>query len=105
MANTGQKGYKVLEQIYSDDASLTGQIMPNIKQISPQAIIDGSVNSITFNTATNVTPSGGINGNVWYNLPADKLYKKIAGTWTLLTDRVTNDYYVDYVEDLEACPL
>lgn len=103
--NTGDQRWKILEQIFSDSGTLTGKIMPNIDQISPQAIIDGSTNSITFNDTVDVAPTGGSNGDIWYNAPSDDLYKKIAGTWTVLTDRVSNDVYVAPVTNLTACPI
>jgi hypothetical protein len=102
--NNGEQGWKVLEQYYTDDSSLTGLIMPNIAMISPQAIVNNSA-TITYNDTTDVSPSGGANGDIWYNQPSDALYKKISGTWTLLTDRVTNTQYVAPVENLTACPL
>lgn len=100
--NTGNQGKKILEGKYLDDLSLNGMIMPNIQQISAQAIVPSTA-TITFNYPTDVTPSGGANGNIWYNSVADELFKKIGGTWTLLTDRVTNDYYAPPVENLGAC--
>ncbi len=103
--NTGYQGWKVLEQYYADDNTLTGQIMPNIEQISPQAIIAGGANTITYNYPTDVAPTGGSNGDIWYNPVADQLFKKIAGSWTLLTDRVTNDVYVAPVINETDCPL
>ena len=103
-SNTGYQGWKVLEQIYGDDSSLTGQIMPNISQISPQAIVPDTA-TITYNYPTDVAPTGGSNGDVWYNPNADDLFKKIAGTWTLLLDRVTNDAYVPPVINETDCPV
>jgi hypothetical protein len=103
--NTGYQGRKVLQQKYADDGSLTGMIMPNIQQISPQAIIDGSANSITFNYPIDIAPTGGINGDIWYNPGNNNLFKKIAGVWTLLTDRVTNDAYEAPVYNITSCPL
>jgi hypothetical protein len=102
--NTGYQGWKILEQIYGDDNSLTGFIMPNIAQISPQAIVPNTA-TITYNYPTDVAPTGGSNGDIWYNPVADDLYKKIATVWTLLTDRVTNDSYVAPVINLTDCPL
>lgn len=103
--NTGYQSWKILEQVYADDTSVTQLIMPNIQQISPQAIIDGSVNTITYSYPSDTVPSGGIDGDVWYNPIADILYKKIAGAWTVLTDRVTNDNYIAPVINLTDCPL
>ncbi len=104
MENTGYKGWKILENYYLDDLSLAGMIMPNIQQISPQAIVPSTA-TITFNVATDVAPTGGVDGDIWYNLPADILYKKLSGTWTALIDRVTNIYYVAPVYNLDSCPL
>lgn len=103
-SNTGYKDWKVLEQIYGDDSSLTGMIMPNIAQISPQAIVPDTA-TITYNYPEDVAPSGGSDGDVWYNPVADELFKKIGGTWTLLTDRVTNDAYIAPVINLTDCPV
>ena len=103
-SNSGYQGYKVLSQIYADDSSPVGYIMPNIQQISPQAIIVDT-GTITFNYPTDVTPTGGSNDDVWYNFASDTLYKKIAGVWTLLLDRVTNDAYIAPVINLTACPV
>lgn len=103
LANTGYQLYKVLEGIYLDDNSLDGFIMPNIAQISPQAIVPDGV-TITYNI-TAVTPTGGANNDIWYNADTDLLYKKIATVWTLLTDRVTNTYYIPPTYNLDACPI
>ena len=93
MANNGQQSWAVLNQIYLDDSSLTGYIMPNIQYISPDAIVPSTA-TITFNVNTSPAPTGGVNGDIWYNFLDDNLYKKISGTWTLLTNRVFNDYYI-----------
>lgn len=105
IGNTGYQGWKIIEERYADDGLLTGRAMPNIELISPQAIVDSSVNSITFNYPANIPPSGGANGDVWYNKADDELYKKISGSWELLLDRVTNDAYIPPVYNLTACPL
>jgi len=102
--NNGYQGWKILEGIYLDDNSLDGLIMPNIAQISPEAIVEDGT-SITYNDFADVVPSGGSNDDIWYNAPSDVLYKKISGTWTVLTDRVTNDYYVPPVYNTGACPI
>jgi hypothetical protein len=104
LQNTGYQGYKILKEQYTDDNTYTGKQMPNVAQVSPQAIVGASA-VITFNTNANVVPSGGSAGDIWYNLPEDKLYKNIAGTWTILTDRVNNDSYVAPVYNTDACPL
>jgi hypothetical protein len=102
--NTGEQGWKVLQQYYLDDMSLTGLIMPNVVNISPQAIVPNTA-TITYNYPTDVAPTGGANGDIWYNSVADNLYKKIGGLWTLLVDRVTNDAYEPPIENLTDCPL
>lgn len=102
--NTGYQDWKILKQIYGDDSSLTGYIMPNIAQISPQAIVPDTA-TITYNYPTDVAPTGGSDGDVWYNPVADELFKKISGVWTLLTDRVTNDAYIAPVINLTDCPV
>lgn len=102
--NTGYQDWKILEQIYGDDSSLTGMIMPNIAQISPQAIVPNTA-TITYNYPSDVAPTGGSDNDIWYNPVADELLKKIASVWTLLTDRVTNDAYIAPVINLTDCPL
>lgn len=104
MVNTGYKGWKILEGKYLDDSSLAETIMPNVAQISPQAIVPDTA-TITFNANTDVAPTGGVDGDIWYNLPADALYKKLVGVWTLLTDRVTNIYYIAPVYNTSDCSL
>lgn len=102
--NTGYQGTKILEQRYADTLELTGMIMPNIAQISPQAIVE-STSTITYNYPADVAPTGGANGDVWYNAGTDSLYKKLSGVWTLLIDRVTNDAYIAPVYNTSSCPL
>lgn len=102
--NNGEQGWKVLEQYYIDDNTLTGYIMPNIQNISAEAIVPNTA-AITYNYPTDVAPSGGANGDVWYNSVADELFKKVAGVWSLLTDRATNANYVPPIENLTDCPL
>jgi len=102
--NTGLQGWKVLEGIYLDDMSLDGFKRPNIAQVSAQDLVPEAA-TITYNYPTDVAPSGGSNGDIWYNPVADNEYKKIAGVWTLLTDRVTNDQYVAPVVNTDACPI
>lgn len=102
--NNGEQSWFILEQIYSDDSTLTGLIMPNISQISPQAIVSNTA-TITYNYPEDIAPTGGINGDVWYNPVADNLYKKIAGVWSLLLDRVTNDAYVPPIVNEVSCPI
>jgi hypothetical protein len=104
LVNNGYQYWTILEGIYLDDSSLDGLIMPNIAMISPQAIVpDGT--SITYNVYANVTPSGGSPNDIWYNQPADTLYKNILGTWTLLTDRVQNNWYVPPIYNITSCPI
>jgi len=102
--NTGYQSWTILEGIYLDDSSLDGLIMPNIAQISPQAIVPYTAN-ITFNYPADITPTGGTNGDIWYNSVSDTLYKNFTGTWVLLTDRVTNDYYIAPVINTTSCPV
>lgn len=101
--NDGNQGWTILEGFYLDDNSLTGFIMPNIPMISPEAIVPSSA-TITYNF-TNVTPTGGSNGDIWYNQPADALYKNVSGSWFLLTDRVVNANYAPVIYNITACPL
>jgi len=101
--NNGYQGYTKLDGYNTSTGVYNHTYMPNIKSISPQAIIPDS-NIITYNFVT-VAPSGGSNGDVWYNEDVDLLYKKIAGVWTLLTDRSSNDYYVAPVVNTGACPI
>lgn len=102
--NSGAQNWYILEGIYLDNSALTGMIMPNIKRISPSAIVpDGT--TITYNEVTDVAPTGGADGDIWYNEPSDILYKKIAGVWTPLTDRSANDYYAPDIENTTDCPI
>ena len=103
-ANTGNQYWSTLEGYNVSDGSLNGLIMPNVAKIDPLAIVpDGT--TITYNQNSNVTPTGGADGDIWYNEPADNLYKRISGTWTLLTSRVTNAYYIIPVINTGSCPL
>lgn len=103
-ANTGQQAWKVLNQIYLDNNAFVGFNMPNIQQISPQAIVPNTA-VITYNANTNVTPTGGSDGDIWYNAPADNLYKNKGGTWVILLDRFTNANYIPPVQDFTDCPV
>jgi|SRR6185312_4138710 len=104
MANTGQQGHYILEGYYLDNNGLDGFIAPNVANLSPDAIVpDGS--TITYNETTTPTPSGGSNNDVWYNQPTDALYKKVSGSWILLTNRVPNVYYQPPVQNLGDCPI
>lgn len=104
LVNTGQQGWTILEGYYTDDNSLDGLIMPNIAMISGDAIVPNS-STITFNTDTDVTPTGGSDGDIWYNQPSDQLYKNVSGVWSLLTNRVANTYYQAPITNLTDCPI
>lgn len=102
--NTGQQQTPVIVQVYLDDQTGTGLKMPNIQNISPEAIVPLSA-VITYQTGSPVTPTGGSDGDIWYNQGDDLLYKNIAGTWTLLTDKVINTDFIASVQNLTACPV
>lgn len=104
LENNGQENYKILQGYFTDDNSLNGQIMPNIELISLQAIIP-STSTINFFTNSSPAPSGGANGDVWYNAPSGDLYKKVGGIWSALTDKAINVWYQPSVENLTDCPL
>lgn len=102
--NTGYEQYKILEGYYTSDSSLSGTITFNLQYYSPSAIVpDGT--SATYNYPDDVAPTGGSDGDIWYNPNEDKIYKNISGTWTVLTDRILNPYYVAPSQDLTNCPL
>jgi len=103
-ANDGQEGWKVLDEQNVGTAVLTGRIMPNVQNISPDAIVPNTA-TITYNPNSDITPSGGSDGDVWYNGLSDTLYKRVSGTWVLLTNRVVNTNYVPTVENLGSCPI
>lgn len=110
LVNTGDQGWYVLEGYNTADSTLSGTKMPNIRMISPDAIVPESA-AITYNQAVTIAPSGGADGDIWYNdSEADPtgngaLYKRIVGVWTLLTNRVINTYYVPPIVNLTDCPL
>lgn len=104
MANTGFKGWKVLLRQYNDDNTNVGDKMPNVAMISPEAIVPLSA-TVTYNDHSNPAPTGGSDGDIWYNLPLDVLYKKQSGAWTALLDRVPNAYYIAPVINLTDCPV
>lgn len=104
LSNNGYQGWTILKEFNIDDGSLTGNKMPNIQTIAQEAIVPDAAN-ITFNIYNDLTPTGGADGDIWYNLPADKLYKNIAGVWSLLSDRAINVNYAPPVQNLDACPL
>lgn len=102
--NSGQEGFQVLNEEYQADNTLTGNIMPNVYMIDPNAIIPDTA-TITFNT-TDVTPTGGSLGDIWYNAPSDALYKNIGGgVWQILTNKVINTNYIPPVENITDCPI
>jgi hypothetical protein len=102
--NTGDEAWKVVFERYGDDNSLTGRKFPNIPTISSDAIVPNAA-TITFNTNTDITPTGGANGDIWYNKPSDKLYKRVAGIWSLITSRAINSNYQPPVQNLTDCPI
>lgn len=102
-ANTGFKGWEVLEEYSISDETPTGNVMPNVYKISPQAIVPDTA-TLTYNQLTDVAPGAGADGDIWYNEPADELFKKIVGVWTILTDRVINTNYVGPVVSTD-CPV
>lgn len=104
LVNTGQQAYKILDGYYVDDSTLNGQKMPNIQLISMSAVVPASAN-ITFNTNSSPPPTGGVNGDVWYNAPSGNLYKKVNGIWSELTDKVINVWYQPPVQNLTDCPV
>lgn len=102
--NTGQQNYYILEGIFLDNNTLDGYKKPNLQLNSPQAVVL-EARTITYKYPTDVAPTGGANGDIWYNSVADVLYKKISGTWTVLTDRVTDPDYHAPITNLTDCPL
>lgn len=104
LQNTGQQNGKIIRERNSVTGVLTGRIMPNIASISPQSIVPGTA-TITYNYPTDVAPSGGSNGDIWYNPVADQLFKKASGLWSLLTDRVINANYIAPIENNGDCPV
>lgn len=102
--NTGFQGYFILKEINLSNGADTGYKKPNLQSNSPQALVLNAA-TITYNYPTDVAPSGGANGDIWYNPVADHLYKKISGTWTLLTDRVTDPDYVSPTDNEVSCPI
>jgi hypothetical protein len=103
-ANNGQEGWAVLKEQNATTSAFTGRIMPNVQNISPQAIVSNTA-TITFNANTDVAPTGGADGDIWYNRPSDTLYKKISGAWALLSDRVVNANFVPTVTNTTDCPI
>lgn len=102
--NNGQQGFTTLFEFTASTGETTGRIMPNIQNISPDAIVPDTA-TITFNPDTDVTPSGGTNGDIWYNGLSDTLYKRISGTWALLSNKVFNSNYQNPITNTGACPI
>lgn len=102
--NTGLQGWFILEGVNLDNSVLTGFKKPNLQLNSPQALVAEAA-TITYNYPDDVVPTGGANGDIWYNPVADQLFKKLVGTWTLLNDRVTDSDYVAPVVNHSDCPL
>ena len=102
--NTGNEGWFILEGINLYTNTLTGFKKPNLASNSPDALVPEAA-TITYNYPDDVVPTGGANGDIWYNPVADQLFKKISGTWTLLTNRISDSDYVAPVVNLTDCPL
>jgi hypothetical protein len=102
--NDGQQGWEVLDEKNVGTGVLTGRTMPNGQNISPDAIVPNTA-AITYNANSDIAPSGGSNGDIWYNGLSDLLYKKVGGAWVLLVNKVVNTNYVPTVENLTDCPL
>lgn len=102
--NTGNQGWKILLEKNPDTGVLTGRKMPNLANISPQSVVESSA-TITYNYPSDVAPTGGADGDIWYNPQANNLYKKISGVWTILNDRVTNDFYTPPIVNTTDCPI
>jgi len=103
-ANTGQQGWNIIDEKNLTTGALTGRIMPNIRNISPDAIVQNTA-TITSNPNTDVSPSGGSDGDIWYNGLSDILYKKIGGVWATLTNRVVNTNYIPTILNTGACTI
>ena len=103
-SNDGQQGWKILDEKNATTGVLTGRIMPNVQNISPDAIVPNTA-TITYNPNSIVSPSGGGNGDIWFNGPNDTLYKKILGAWALLTNKVVNTNYIPTITNTGACPI
>lgn len=101
--NDGTQGYTTLEGYNPATGAINGTIMPNIQNISPEAIVPDT--ATIFYHQINSPPTGGIAGDIWYNEDFDQLYKNIAGVWTFLTDRSANNFYVAPITNVIACPL
>jgi len=110
LQNDGNQSWTILEGYFLSDGSLNGEKMPNIEFIDYAAIVPEAA-TITMNMNAIVAPSGGADGDIWYNAGEDTpagtggLYKKILGAWTKLTNRVTNIYYTKPIVNQGDCPL
>ena len=102
--NNGQQGWKVLDEKNANTGVLTGRIMPNVQNISPQAIVPNSA-IITYHPNTDIAPSGGADGDIWYNGLSDTLYKRISGAWALLVNKVVNTNFVPTILNTGACVI
>lgn len=102
--NNGQQGWKVLDEKNIATGVLTGRIMPNVQNISPDAIVPNTA-VITFYPNSDVSPSGGSNGDIWYNGLSDTLYKKTGGAWVLLVNKVINANYVTTITNTTDCSI
>lgn len=102
-ANTGNQGWSKLKEVFIDDNSITGEIKPNIQLINGASVVPNT-NTITFNQ-TDIAPTGGTDGDIWYNKPSDQLYKKISGAWVLQGERVINTDYIQPILNLTSCPI
>lgn len=103
-ANNGQQGWRILDEKNLSTGVLTGRIMPNIQNISPDVIVPNTA-TITFYPNSDVAPGGGSNGDVWYNGLSDTLYKKISGIWALLVNKVVNANYIPTILNTSACSI
>lgn len=103
-SNSGQQGWKVLDEQNVNTSVLTGRKMPNVQNISPDAIVPNSA-VITYNPNSDVAPTAGSNGDIWYNGVSDTLYKKIGGAWALLTNKVVNTNYIPTILNTGACAI
>jgi hypothetical protein len=103
-SNNGQQGWKVLTEQNVGTGNLTGRIMPNIQNISPDAIVPNTA-TITFYPDSDVTPSGGADGDIWYNGLSDTLYKRVSGVWVLLVNRVVNTNFQPTILNTTDCHI
>lgn len=102
--NNGQQGWKVLDEKNVNTGILTGRTMPNVQNISPDAIVPNTA-VITFNPNSDVSPTGGTDGDIWYNGLSDTLYKRLGGVWALLVNKVINTNFIPTIANTGACPI